>query len=475
MMKHRSDPRQVDQFADGLNSVAGVNIAASRARSVTHNALYAASAFFFLQSTGSLSIIDRSVYGEWDGKTGDKITLTLNLLSITASLFLFWSGTRESRIARFNRLLPLGVASLLLISVLWSVDPRVTLTQGAAYFFVVLGAIGIAEALDCDVLMDLVASISGLCAVASVVQFFMFPEPDVLFRGIFAQKNLLGQAMAVGVLTALHGMGIRGGRRFRCICIIALCTCVAFMSKSATSILTIAVFFCLYILRRIYLKGSTGRTISIYLGLGSIPIVIFLITDPDLIFDLMGKDSSLTGRSLIWPYVIDQISEKPLLGWGYSAFWSSVNPLAWQISKAVAGDNWWIMIIPNAHNGMLEMLLAIGFLGTLFFIFLLGRNFVMAIKCMNGPAPQIGLSSVLLLIGILITGVSEQVLVAAQQPSTSLFFVMGFFCEKKLWLTRLARRQGMATPTARRNMRASDRLGLPKRPRLALNSTEDHP
>jgi exopolysaccharide production protein ExoQ len=280
------------------------------------------------------------------------------------------------------------------------------------------------------------------------------------------------------VLTALHGMRLRGGRRFRCICIIALCTCVAFMSKSATSILTIVVFFWLYILGRNYLKGGISRTTSIYLGLGSIPIVILLLTNPDLIFDLMGKDSSLTGRSLIWPYVIDQISEKPLLGWGFCAFWSSVNPLAFQISNAVARDMnsvWWIMIIPNAHNGMLELLLEIGFLGTLFFMFLLGRNFVIAIKCMNGPAGQIGLSSVLLLIGILITGVSEQVLVAAQQPWTSLFFVMGFICEKKLWLTRVARKQGMATPTARRNMRASDRLGLPKRPRLALNSTEDHP
>jgi O-antigen ligase len=477
MMKHHSDPRQIDQFADGLNSVAGVNIAASRARSVTHNARYAASAFFFLMSTGSLSIIDRSFYGEWPGKTGDKITLTLNLLNITASLFLLWSSTRVSRIARFNRLLPLGASSLLLISVLWSVDPRLTLTQGTAYFFVVLGAIGIAEAFDCDVLMDLIASISALGAVACVVQFFIFPEPPGGdgFRGIFAQKNMLGQAMAVGVLTALHGMGIRGGRRFRYICIIALCTCVAFMSKSATSILTIAVFFCLCILGRIYVKGSTGRTISICLGLGSITIVIFLVTNPDLIFDLMGKDSSLTGRSWIWPYVIDQISEKPLFGWGYCAFWSSVNPIALQISKAVAGDNWWVMIIPNAHNGMLEMLLEIGFLGTFFFIFLLGRNFLMAIKCMNGPAPQIGLSSVLLLIGILITGVSEQVLVAAQQPSTSLFFLMGFLCEKKLWLTRLARRQGMATPAARRNVRASDRLGLPIRPRLVLSSTENHP
>ena len=57
--------------------------------------LYAAAAFFLLQSMDALNIVDRSIYGDWYGKTGDKITQTLNMLNILASLFLFWSGTRR--------------------------------------------------------------------------------------------------------------------------------------------------------------------------------------------------------------------------------------------------------------------------------------------------------------------------------------------------------------------------------------------
>jgi O-antigen ligase len=48
-------------------------------------------------------------------------------------------------------------------------------------------------------------------------------------------------------------------------------------------------------------------------------------------------------------------------------------------------------LLSEAHNGILEMLLEIGFLGSSFFIFLWVRNFVIATKCMNGPARQIGL------------------------------------------------------------------------------------
>jgi O-antigen ligase len=420
-----------------------------------HTVLYAASAFFLLQSMDALGIIDRSIYGQWYGKTGDKITVTLNLVSILTSLFLFWSSIKMG-MTRINRVLPMAAASLLLISILWSVNPALTLTRGTAYFFVVLGAIGLAEVLDKDKSMYLLAFLCGLSAVASVAQLLIFPEPGD-FRGIFAQKNVLGQAMAAGVLAALYCAWTTDRRRFRYICVIALCTFVAFMSKSATSILTIFLFFVLDLLGGLYLKGGYIRILSLHLAIGSLLIGIFLfaIFDTDFIFSLFGKDPTLSGRTLFWTYVIENISKRPVLGWGFSAFWSPVNPIALQIAEAIKGDNWNTFIIPNAHNGILELLLDIGFLGTSFFVFLWMRNFVMAVKCMNCPPGRFGLSTVLLLVGILLIGVSEDVLLTPGQIWTNLFFVMGFICEKELWLARAARRHGRPRP---RSMRAANAI-----------------
>jgi hypothetical protein len=142
----------------------------------------------------------------------------------------------------------------------------------------------------------------------------------------------------------------------------------------------------------------------------------------------------------------------------------TVNPEA---VTAIKGENFLTIWIANAHNGILEMLLEIGFVGTSFFIFLWVRNFVMAVKCMNGPAGQFGLSSGLLLIGILVVGLSEEVLLSAGQIWTSLFFMMGFICEKKLWLARAAaRRQGVTNSpvkkpvVGRRRRYASSSPGL---------------
>jgi exopolysaccharide production protein ExoQ len=437
--------RQAGQSGDALNASRTADLAKSRSVSP---AVYAASIYFLLQSMSFLGVIDKLMYGPaWPGRGGTKITFALNLLSIFVSLFLFWLGTRKTRkasSARFNKILPLVAASFLLVSAFWSVEPRLTLTQGTAYFFAVLGAIGLVQALDGDELMDLVSLACGLSAVASLVwQFLLFPEPD--FNGIFTQKNVLGQVMAGGVFAALHSIRIREAGRLRYICIIALCTTVGFLSKSSTAVVAIAALFCLDFLGRLYFKGGSSRAISICLSIGCVLALLFFSMNGELIYEFLGKDATLTGRTLIWPYVIDNISEKPLLGWGFAAFWVPGNPAALQIAQAV---NW---NAPNAHNGLLELLLEIGLVGTSLFVFLWVRNLVMARRCMNGPAQQFGLTSMLLLITILVIGMTEEVLLAAQHIWTGLFFMTGFICEKELRPAPGAGRSVITRSAARRH------------------------
>ena len=407
----------------------------SHVRFDRHCVLYVASVFFLLQSMSVLGIVDRSIYGDWFGRPGNKITQVLNLLGIFSSLILFWWATHKIRIARVNRVLPLAVASLPLISLLWSLAPDLTFSRGLAFFFVALGAIGLAEAWDRDELMDLVMLICGLSAVASIVQFLIFPEP-IDFRGIFSQKNVLGQVMVAGVLAGLHGARVRRRRPFRYVCAIILCIIVAFMSKSSTSVLAIFVLLWLDWLGKLYLKGGSIRILASCLAILSVAVVIFFVMNADLIFDVLGRDSTLTGRTLVWSYVIDRIGERPILGWGFYGFWWPSNPLASQLSEALGWS------VSNAHNTILEFLLDIGFVGTALFSLLWLRNFALAVKCMNGPAGQFGVSSILLLTAISVIGFSEVVLLPPHQIWTSLFFVTGFICEKQLWLARVARRTG---------------------------------
>src|SRR6516165_7157376 len=111
--------------------------------------IYIAAAVYLVLPTEVLTFVDRMIYGEWPGKPGDKLTQLLNLLAIASSILLFWLGTR-GRSSQLNRVLPLAAAGLLAISALWSVAPGTTMTRSIAYFFLIVGAIGIAEIFDAD-------------------------------------------------------------------------------------------------------------------------------------------------------------------------------------------------------------------------------------------------------------------------------------------------------------------------------------
>ncbi len=265
-----------------------------------------------------------------EGQSETIVTL-LNVLFILSSLFIYWSGVRKAKVVRFNRFIPLLAASIPLISVVWSVVPSVTVTQGTAYFFAVLGAIGLAETTDGDELMHLVCLVCSLSAVASLAQLFVFPDPPGAdFQGIFPQKNVLGQVMVGGVIAGMHGVRLKGKQSFRYKCAVALCIIVAFMSKSGTSIFAICVLFWIDILGRLYLKRGATRRVATSLAVASIPTAIYFAINSDIILGALGKDPTLTGRTLIWPYVIEAIRERPILGWGFCAFWSPLHPRAWE-------------------------------------------------------------------------------------------------------------------------------------------------
>jgi O-antigen ligase len=206
----------------------------------------------------------------------------------------------------------------------------------------------------------------------------------------------------------------------------------------------IAALLCFDFLGRLCFKGGASRAISISLFIGCFLALFWLSANDDLIWQFLGKDPTLTGRTELWSYVIDNISEKPLFGWGFAAFWVPGNPAALQIAEAV---NW---TIANAHNGLLELLLDVGVVGTSLFVLLWIRNFIMAVRCMSGPARQFGLTTVLLLITILLIGISEEVLLAAQHIWTGLFFMTGFICEKELRLTVGVYRPKIVSPAIRR-------------------------
>jgi O-antigen ligase len=391
---------------------------------------YLASVFFLLQTSEAFAIVDRLVYGEWANKPGDKITAGLNLLMIATSVLLFWRAWRTKRIGT-SEILALALASFLLLSAVWSIDPQTTVRRGVVYLFIIMGTIGVVGSLEGDEVMSLVGITCGLCAAASIVLLVISPSvvigplPSSDFRGIFSQKNGLGQVMAVGALASLSGIRIsRGRKRLFKILTLILFIIIAFASKSGSALVMIF-FFC-----------TMGGAIALFgiagiLSVISIILLVVVSLDTDTALGLIGKDSTLTGRTELWSYLIYYIQQRPILGWGYSAFWSGNNPAAIEISTALRWD------VPQAHNAAIGILLEVGIVGLAFFLFLWVRNVALSLKCMSTSAKELAASSLLCCGGVLLCGIAEPVLLESGSLLT-VFFMTGVTCERAV---RAGRRQ----------------------------------
>ena len=207
----------------------------------------------------------------------------------------------------------------------------------------------------------------------------------------------------------------------------------AIKSQSTTSSLAILLFCVLAAVMQLLQKGGGARILGVVLLTLLLLIAPVAAVNPDALFDLIGKDSTLTGRTDIWGYAIPYIYQRPLLGWGYAAFWSTKNPAAWEIANTL---RWYA---PEAHNGLLELLLSGGLIGTAWFIYLWVRTFRLSLRCIRFDNAM-AITCLSCCAGVLLQGVSEEVLLYVGGLS-SVFFVTGFFCEQAV--SRASRRRAI--------------------------------
>ncbi len=80
-------------------------------------------------------------------------------------------------------------------------------------------------------------------------------------------------------------------------------------------------------------------------------------------------DSTFTGRTIIWDFLHTQIAKSPLVGWGYQSFW-----LVGPDGPSVVDAPGWVKDMPNAHNGYLDTMVEMGYVGLLLLLTFIGAT-----------------------------------------------------------------------------------------------------
>ena len=247
---------------------------------------------------------------------------------------------------------------LIVISMMWSELPSVTLRRALALVGTTIFGIYLAMRFSPSELMILLALALGFSAIESLLFVLFSPRIAIhwasnygAWSGAFGHKNILGRTMVLtmlvlwAVLPQLH--------RYRTLIwsTFALALFLVAMSQSRTSWivaagLMLAVPF-VYYFQRSQIPLMIRILIVAFAALGALGVVVIEYADVGL--QAVGRDDTFSGRTDIWAAAIEVGIDKPLLGHGYRTFWT----------RGLTNR----LLTGNGHNSFLDIWLELGFVG----------------------------------------------------------------------------------------------------------------
>jgi O-antigen ligase len=137
------------------------------------------------------------------------------------------------------------------------------------------------------------------------------------------------------------------------------------LSRSAQAIVGLAaaafvIIPLLIVCARWFRKVDLRLGLTLLLFMSSVAFVVS--AGAEELLELLGRDATLTDRTLIWELLIEFARERPWLGRGYGAFWFS------DVSLLFAA-RWGAL--DHAHNGYMDLWLELGYAGVAAFALLL--------------------------------------------------------------------------------------------------------
>lgn len=257
------------------------------------------------------------------------------------------------------------LALLAITSAIWSIDAELSFRRGIAVLATTLLGVYLAARFEWIAALRLLAWIWFGLMAASLVAGIVAPgfshageiHPGAWIGG-WSEKNALGgHASRASFLFAF--LAWRDARYQRWwLSALAISLVLVIMSKSATSLLGAGLGLGVLGAAWWMLKGRRWSLALVWGGVTVVGLAILVyLTAPALLLGLIGKDETLTGRTDIWVELLNAISQKPALGYGYLAFWGLDSEPRYWLQRAVDWN------APSGHNGWLDLAISLGLVG----------------------------------------------------------------------------------------------------------------
>jgi exopolysaccharide production protein ExoQ len=320
------------------------------------------------------------------------------------------------------------------VSILWSFEPGTTLKDSITMIGSSLFGLYLASRYTLKQQLELLGWAFGIMVALSFIFAVALPKYGIMggihqgkWRGVFLHKNGLGARMVYSSLLFLilgyeskkHSLLMWAG--------LALSVLLMLLSASSSSLLNLAIiifmFFVSQTVRLPYLVMLPVLTMIITIGE---LFYFWLINNANLLFASIGKDATLTGRTDLWPLVIEMIWKHPWLGYGYGGFWRGWNGEAAYIWRASG----WTPTHP--HNGFLALWLDLGLLGLGLFVLGLWRAIVQGLHWLRVSKTSINTYPILQITFLVISNLTESNLYASNSLTWILYVSTSLSIAQKL-------------------------------------------
>ncbi|MBP9830710.1 MAG: O-antigen ligase family protein [Polaromonas sp.] len=260
----------------------------------------------------------------------------------------------------------------LLVSSLWSLAPAISFRRSILELIVIVSILAIISALQTPsqvfIILYRVAAITLMFESVMLLRTNGFDEAG-FFRGIHTQKNVLGLVGAVAVLTGIwvRTSGVLIKTHWNAIYLLGWLSLLV-LSQSKTSLALIllapAIGLGLRKLARSFGVG-VGAPLLVLCAIAYSVFAVAFIAGVDVgraISDWVHQ-VGFTGRDNIWDFLIARFLERPWIGHGYGGFWD-IGLDAPNVRYGIG----FITQINQAHNGYLDLLLAVGVAGLVAYV-----------------------------------------------------------------------------------------------------------
>lgn len=252
------------------------------------------------------------------------------------------------------------------ISFFWSDNPEQTLRATVQLSMTVLIGAYIGGRFSLHDICRALFWVLFACALVSLIVIlvrsnFAYDHNGVA-RGIFPHKNVLGGRMVLLLICSTLLFAI-GRHRLLALAAGAIALALVAVSHSATAILMTFGFCALIPVLLAWRSPAPLRLMSYLVALlfGTFALWVILSFDINpvgLTLEALGKERTLSGRSVLWDFAITLIERRPLLGVGFDAFWDGRDgSQSSYVQYAFRQD------IQNFHNSYLDITVQLGLFG----------------------------------------------------------------------------------------------------------------